>query len=47
MKQTDFSVVPDYRNTFILLPDDNLIKKHEFNAGPELNENVEEMLQSL
>ena len=27
MRETDFSVVSDYRDTLILLPDTNLIKK--------------------
>ena len=51
MRETDFSVVSDYRDTLILLPDTNLIKKkkkkHYLGARPELNQNLEETLQEL
>lgn len=51
MRETDFFVVSDYRDTLILLPDTNLIKKqqqqHYFGARPELNHNLEETLQEL
>lgn len=47
MRQTEFSVVPHYPDTLILLPDDNLVKKYWFGAMPELSYSLEEMLQSL
>ena len=50
MRETDLFVVSDYRDTLILLPDINLIKKkkqHYFGARPELNHNLEETLQEL
>lgn len=50
MREIDFSVIWNYRDTLILLPDAISFKKqkqkHHFGARPEYY-NLEEMLQEL